>query len=102
MFDLWNSSEGRTNAMTLSILILICAIIYRGVESFKFGAVLHEKQDAHLVAAIEYAVEWLNAHNGYEHVSCHIEFVNSKDYFAAVATAFRTLGEEWEAEWRRR
>ncbi|VDK42956.1 unnamed protein product [Anisakis simplex] len=60
-----------------------------------FGAVLDEKSDAHLVLAMDYAVDWLNAHESQQqHIEYQIEFVRSDDYFDAVTSVCRLLEHE--------
>ncbi|KHN75082.1 Glutamate receptor ionotropic, kainate 2 [Toxocara canis] len=80
--------------MNLNSLILTFAFIECCSQAFKFGAVLDVKRDAHLAAAIDYAIQWLNAHGAYQHGEHQIELVHSNDYFDAVDTACRLLEKE--------
>uniref|UniRef100_A0A7E4VGJ5 Glutamate receptor n=1 Tax=Panagrellus redivivus TaxID=6233 RepID=A0A7E4VGJ5_PANRE len=58
------------------------------------GAVLREKEDAHLVAAFTYAVEWVNAHRPFGRFEYVVEFIAPGDHFGALAKACKLIEDE--------
>ncbi|KAK0424092.1 hypothetical protein QR680_008499 [Steinernema hermaphroditum] len=68
-------------------LLLFCSIN----SAFHFGAVLQEKRDAHLAAALHYAVEWINHEKMWGTFELSIKYVNPVDYYEATSQACRLL-----------
>ena len=52
------------------------------------GAILREKEDAHIAAALQYAAEWLNQRGSYGHLEYLIEYVDTLDHYAAIRKGF--------------
>ncbi|PIO76787.1 hypothetical protein TELCIR_01130 [Teladorsagia circumcincta] len=48
------------------------------------GAVLREKEDAHIAAAIQYTVEWLNQRGVYGEVEYLIDYLDDVDHYDAL------------------
>ncbi|KAK6045785.1 hypothetical protein COOONC_16709 [Cooperia oncophora] len=48
------------------------------------GAVLREKEDAHIAAAIQYTVEWLNQRGIYGEVEYLIDYLDDVDHYDAL------------------
>uniref|UniRef100_A0A1I7YUT7 ANF_receptor domain-containing protein n=1 Tax=Steinernema glaseri TaxID=37863 RepID=A0A1I7YUT7_9BILA len=59
--------------------------------AFRFGAVLQEKRDAHLAAALHYAVEWINHEKMWGTFALSIKYVDPVDYYEATSQACRLL-----------
>ncbi|CAJ0927228.1 unnamed protein product, partial [Mesorhabditis belari] len=57
------------------------------IDAFKIGAILREKEDAHIAAAIQYAVEWLNQRAIYGQVDFVIDYIDVLDHYEAVLKA---------------
>uniref|UniRef100_A0A1I7YUC5 ANF_receptor domain-containing protein n=1 Tax=Steinernema glaseri TaxID=37863 RepID=A0A1I7YUC5_9BILA len=53
--------------------------------AFRFGAVLQEKRDAHLAAALHYAVEWINHEKMWGTFALSIKYVDPVDYYEATS-----------------
>uniref|UniRef100_A0AC35GLP6 Ionotropic glutamate receptor n=1 Tax=Panagrolaimus sp. PS1159 TaxID=55785 RepID=A0AC35GLP6_9BILA len=58
------------------------------------GLIAREKDDAHLVTAFTYAVEWINAHQRYGRFEYVIEFIHDGDYFGAISKVCKLIEDE--------
>ncbi|VDN30572.1 unnamed protein product [Cylicostephanus goldi] len=52
-----------------------------------YSAVLREKEDAHIAAAIQYTVEWLNQRGIYGEVEYLIDYLDDIDHYDALKKA---------------
>ncbi|VDM52506.1 unnamed protein product [Angiostrongylus costaricensis] len=48
------------------------------------GAVLREREDAHIVATIQYTVDWLNQRGIYGEIEYLIDYLADVDHYAAL------------------
>uniref|UniRef100_A0A0N5BKK9 PBPe domain-containing protein n=1 Tax=Strongyloides papillosus TaxID=174720 RepID=A0A0N5BKK9_STREA len=72
--------------------ILFFIPLLLSIDSVRFGAVLRKGKDAHLAAAITYAIEWNNRRIGYyPEIEYLIEYVEGSDYYNAVKKACRMI-----------
>ena len=60
-------------------------------SSLIVGAVFREKEDAHLVSAFTFAIEWINTHQRVGRFEYVIEFIHDGDYFGAISKGFESL-----------
>uniref|UniRef100_A0A7I4XTQ7 Glutamate receptor ionotropic, kainate 2 n=1 Tax=Haemonchus contortus TaxID=6289 RepID=A0A7I4XTQ7_HAECO len=73
--------------MTLRSWILLLSFAVQELIAYKIGAVLREKEDAHIAAAIQYTVEWLNQRGIYGEVEYLIEYLDDVDHYNALKKA---------------
>lgn len=67
------------------IIILFFLPFLLSIDSIKFGAVFRKIKDAHLAAALSYAVEWNNQRiNHYPEIEYLIDYVEPIDYYDAT------------------
>ncbi|KAK5974779.1 hypothetical protein GCK32_013951, partial [Trichostrongylus colubriformis] len=61
-------------------------LLYANQEAvtYKIGAVLREKEDAHIAAAIQFTVEWLNQRGIYGEVEYLIDYLDDVDHYDAL------------------
>ncbi|WKX90931.1 hypothetical protein Q1695_009628 [Nippostrongylus brasiliensis] len=72
--------------MKLLLLVsLLCGL--PAAEGYKIGAVLREKEDAHIAAAIQYTVEWLNQRGVYGEIEYLIDYLDDIDHYDALKKA---------------
>uniref|UniRef100_A0A183DDV0 Amidohydrolase n=1 Tax=Gongylonema pulchrum TaxID=637853 RepID=A0A183DDV0_9BILA len=55
---------------------------------------LVQKRDAHIEAAIAYAIRWINEQNS-EHLEYYIEYVHPADYYDGVIKADKGVRQLW-------
>ncbi|KAK6726829.1 hypothetical protein RB195_004875 [Necator americanus] len=67
--------------------VFLAIYAFRTSRSYKIGAVLREKEDAHIAAAIQYTVEWLNQRGIYGEVEYLIDYLDDVDHYDALKKA---------------
>ncbi|CEF66118.1 Ionotropic glutamate receptor domain and NMDA receptor family and Extracellular ligand-binding receptor domain and Glutamate receptor, L-glutamate/glycine-binding domain and Periplasmic binding protein-like I domain-containing protein [Strongyloides ratti] len=74
------------------IIILFYLPFLLSIDSVKFGAIFRKAKDAHLAAAISYAVEWNNNRIGhYPEIEYIVDYVEPIDYYEAAKKACQLI-----------
>uniref|UniRef100_A0A0K0CYQ5 Peptidase_M13_N domain-containing protein n=1 Tax=Angiostrongylus cantonensis TaxID=6313 RepID=A0A0K0CYQ5_ANGCA len=74
--------------------LLFTLISFITVTGYKIGAVLREREDAHIAAAIQYTVDWLNRRGIYGEIEYLIDYLVDVDHYAALKKVERYFAEE--------